>query len=229
MKKKLLLLPLAALMLTGCKITLFGKTIYLFEKKPSSNGDSGESTKSPKAPSADLVINHDALADKFEEDYVYPQQDYEFKLEDFVFKATSGVGHKTAEQDETHANYYNEQGALQFRKANHETGTPGVIQNYDPIIASKITIHWFATYASEPSQYHPVVKIGDKFSNVGTAVSCNEGSTVSGVDTGSKQYMNNDDREVYLYTTTYNLSKKHFFSIGAPNGAMYVKDIVIHK
>ena len=34
MKKRLLLLPLTALMLTGCKITLFGKTIYLFEKNP---------------------------------------------------------------------------------------------------------------------------------------------------------------------------------------------------
>jgi len=35
MKKKLLVLPvLAGLMLTGCKITLFGKTFYLFEKKP---------------------------------------------------------------------------------------------------------------------------------------------------------------------------------------------------
>lgn len=36
MKKRLLLLPLTALMLTGCKITLFGKTIYLFEKNPES-------------------------------------------------------------------------------------------------------------------------------------------------------------------------------------------------
>lgn len=38
MKKRLLLLPLTALMLTGCKITLFGKTFYLFEKNPEGGG-----------------------------------------------------------------------------------------------------------------------------------------------------------------------------------------------
>lgn len=35
MKKRLLLVPIfGGLLLAGCKITLFGKTIYLFEKKP---------------------------------------------------------------------------------------------------------------------------------------------------------------------------------------------------
>ena len=35
MKKKFLLLPiLGGFLLSGCKITLFGKTLYLFEKKP---------------------------------------------------------------------------------------------------------------------------------------------------------------------------------------------------
>lgn len=40
MKKRLLLVPaMAGLLLSGCKITLFGKTFYLFEKDPGDGGD----------------------------------------------------------------------------------------------------------------------------------------------------------------------------------------------
>ena len=43
MKKKLFLLPLVAgLFLSGCKFSLFGKTIYLFEEKPKKQDDSGD-------------------------------------------------------------------------------------------------------------------------------------------------------------------------------------------
>lgn len=56
MKKQLFLLPLlGGLLLTGCKITLGNKTIYLFEKKPSNSEKEGE--------------KEDALPDNFCEEF----------------------------------------------------------------------------------------------------------------------------------------------------------------
>ena len=233
MKKRLFLLPLVGgLFLSGCTFTLFGKEISLFEKKDKNNDSTTpgtnqptESTKDPKAPSADITIDHAALASNFVEGKTYPG-DFQFTLSDFVFDAMN-VGQKTAEQ--SGGNYYNEQQCLQF-SSNASTRGQGVIANFDPIIATKITVHWFATYSSEGSEYHPAVKIGDKASDLSTSVSCNEGSTVSGTATGGQQKgSDSKDHEVYSYTTTYNLSGKHFFSIGAGKAAMYVKDIIIHK
>ena len=240
MKKRLFLLPLfAGLALSSCSF----EDLMFWKKKsetpsgttPSGGGSvtpSGDPRKDPKAPTADLTIDISVLGEFFDEGYTYPQDDYSFTLETFKFDATSGVGQKTPEQ--SGGNYYNEQGALQFRKANHEKGG-GVISNYDPIIASQITIHWFATYASEAKQYQPVVKAAESADAVAgsTALTAAEGATVSGTKTDGKQSSGSGtskkDYDVYAYTTTYDISGKNFFSIGAPNGAMYVKDIVINK
>ena len=236
MKKRLFLLPLfAGLALSSCSF----EDLMFWKKKsetpsgttPSGGGSvtpSGDPRKDPKAPSADLTIDLSVLGEFFDEGYVYPQDDYSFTLETFKFDATAGVGQKTAEK--SGGNYYNEQGCLQFRAANNAKGG-GVITNYDPIIASQITIRWFATYASEAKQYQPVVKAAESADAVegSTALTANEGATVNGTETGGKQAKNNTDYDVYAYTTTYNISGKNFFSIAAPNGAMYVKDIVINK
>ena len=238
MKKRLILLPmLGGLLLSGCQFTIFGKTIKLFEKdnKEQKDSDSGKQQAEPKQLTADITINYDTLKDNFDAEgkYVYPQSDYEFTAGGISFNATSGVGQRTQNKDSDgnayEANYYYEQHALQFRKTGHEKGA-GIITVAEPVIASKITVHWYATYATEASQYHPVVFVGDTDTAVNTKVSCNEGSTVTGVKTtGKERGSDNKDHEVYDYTTTYNISGKHYFAISAPNGAMYVKDIVINK
>lgn len=236
MKKRLFLLPLVGgLLLSGCTFTLFGKEISLFEKKNKSNDSTTpgtnqptESTKDPKAPSADLTIDHAAMSSGFIEGKTYPG-DFQFTLSDFVFDAVN-VGQKTANQ--SGGNYLNEQKCLQFSSSKSSRGQ-GVISNFDPIIASKITVHFLATFDSEGADYLPVVKTGDKASNLTTSVSCNEGSSQTGKSTGGKEFVKTNnfegDKDVYSYTCTYNISGKNFFSVGAGQGAMYVTDIIIHK
>ena len=224
MKKSLVLLPLlGGFLLAGCQFTIFGKTIKLFEKdQQEEKKDDGDDKGGSEELKEDITINHEALSDYLEADFTYPQADYEFSIGGVNFSATSGVGHKTA--NSSGGNYYYDQQALQFRKQGHEKGA-GVITVAQAVTASKITIHWFATYAEEASKYHPVVLVGESQDNIKTNVSCNEGSTIKGVKSGQKE----GDYDAYNYTTSYNLSGKKYFAISAPAGAMYVKDIVISK
>ena len=223
MKKSLVLLPLlGGFLLAGCQFTIFGKTIKLFEKDQQEEKKDGDEKGGSDVLQEDVIINHETLSDYLEADYTYPQADYEFSVGGVNFSATSGVGHKTRNQ--SGGNYYYDQQALQFRKQGHEKGA-GVITVLQAVSASKITVHWFATYAEEASKYHPVVLVGDSQDNIKTNVSCNEGASVKGVKAGAKE----GDYDAYNYTTTYNLSGKKFFAISAPAGALYVKDIVINK
>lgn len=157
---------------------------------------------------------------------IYASADYSFTTDGVSFNATAGVGQKTA-NGSGQGNYYNEQGLMQFRKANHANGG-GVVTVAEAVSKSTVTVHWYATYATEDSQYHPVVKVGDSVDAVLTSVACNEGTTLTGtLVEGVKEYSGNQDRDVYAYTTTYTISGHSYFSIGAPNSATYIKDIVI--
>lgn len=157
---------------------------------------------------------------------IYASADYSFTTDGVSFNATAGVGQKTA-NGSGQGNYYNEQGLMQFRKANHANGG-GVVTVAEAVSKSTVTVHWYATYATEDSQYHPVVKVGDSVDAVSTSVACNEGTTLTGtLVEGVKEYSGNQDRDVYAYTTTYTISGHSYFSIGAPNSATYIKDIVI--
>ena len=157
---------------------------------------------------------------------IYASADYSFTTDGVSFNATAGVGQKTA-NGSGQGNYYNEQGLMQFRKANHEKGG-GVITVAEAVSKATITVHWYATYASEESKYHPVVKVGDSADAISTNVACNEGTNLNGtLVEGVKEYSGNQDRDVYAYTTTYTISGHSYFSIGAPNSASYIKDIVI--
>lgn len=62
MKKKSFLLPIfAGLLLSSCKFTIFGKTIYLFEKKPDKPDDSGEVVpEDPNQHASKLTIDPSA-------------------------------------------------------------------------------------------------------------------------------------------------------------------------
>ena len=245
MKKGLFLLPLiGGFVLAGCDFSL--ESLMFWKKSDTEQKDSGGSSggggtqppaatrKDPKAPDSDLTIDINVLGEYFSEGYTYPKDDYEFTLGGFDFEATAGVGQKTSEQEG--GNYYYEQKVLQFRSSSNANGV-GRISNYDPIIASKITINWFATFDSEAKKYQPVVKAATEPDKVEdeAGMTANEGATVKGTATGEVQstYISstktNEDKAVYAYTTTYNISGKNYFSISAPGGAMYVKSIVINK
>ena len=229
MKKSLVLLPLlGGFLLAGCTITIGNKTFKFFEKEQKQEqnqqqGGGGRQQAGPKELEADITINKDAIVDYLNLDKTYPDSDFDFSLGGVNFHATSGVGNKTS--NDGGGNYYFEQNALQFRKQGHENGEAGVISVTEAVSASKITIHWFATYASEETKYQPVVLTGDKADAITTNVAANEGSPVQGVKANAKE----GERDAYNYTTTYNISGKNFFAVSAPNGAMYVKDIIIHK
>lgn len=220
-KKLLVLLPIAMLALAGCNNPAEGGG-----QGGGGQGGGGEGGGGV-APEADIVIDHDTLADHLEDKYSYPQNDYEFLAGGVKFEATSGVGHKTA--NTSGGNYYNEHKALQFRKEGHAKG-PGVITVANAITVTTVEINWLATYASEASQYHPVVRVGDSHDAISTNVACNEGATVNGTATGGKEKGgDNNDYDVYSYKTTYTVSGHSFFHISAPAGAMYVTSIVIKK
>ena len=241
MKKGLFLLPLVGgLLLTGCTFTIFGKEITLFEKKEEKgsggSGGGGQVTpardprKEAKAPTADITIDISVIGEFVDESKTYPDDGYSFTLDNFVFDATQGVGKKTPEK--SGGNYYNEQGALQFSTAKATSRPGGAITNYDPIIATQITVNWFATYASEAKMYQPVVKAATDPDAVAssTQITAAEGETVNGTETEGQQVgSDKQDHTVYAYTTTYSISGKNYFSIAAPNGALYVKSIVINK
>ena len=239
MNKKLLLLPLMVA-LTGCEFQI--GSLHIGGKKNSgsnSNSDSNQQQEqqqqqeeqkiTPKEIAADFIIGYDDLKDHFVEGKTYPGAPYSFTAGGIEFDATGGVGLKSA-NDEGQGNYYNENHILQFRSASNANGG-GVISVGEPVIASKIVVHWVATYSSEESQYHPVVYVGEKADKVETKVSNNEGNNISGTErSGAKEYSSGEDRKVYGYTTSYNIpSGKYFFAISAPNYAMYVEDIVICK
>ncbi len=178
----------------------------------------------PDVPTGALLIDYEALKSNFDEKYVYPKADYSFTVGGVSFNATAGVGHKTS--NTSGGNYYYEQKALQFRKANHESGG-GVITVAQETTYSKVTVNWLATYATEASQYHPVVKVGSSAAAITTNVPCNEGTEVSGTSTGGVENVNNADRDVYRYVTTYTISGNSYFAIMSQNNAMYITSIIV--
>ncbi|MDY6276515.1 MAG: hypothetical protein SPL75_03450 [Bacilli bacterium] len=198
--------------------------ITQFEWYAATDGEGGGGGDVPPAGES-ITISLEDIASTLGSS-IYASADYSFTTDGVSFNATAGVGQKTA-NGSGQGNYYNEQGLMQFRKANHANGG-GVVTVAEAVSKSTITVHWYATYATEDSQYHPVVKVGDSADAVSTSVACNEGTTLTGtLVEGVKEYSGNQDRDVYAYTTTYTISGHSYFSIGAPNSATYIKDIVI--
>lgn len=254
MKKGLFLLPLAgALVLSGCTFELFGKEITLFEKeekKPSggkttpSGGDTtptgGDTTpvefSFPEKDSSvfieidrtDLVNSH-----AIEDGKTYPKAAYTFTTDEVTFNASVGVGIKTSDdKDHPNANFYYESNSMQFKR------NSGLVSNSDAVEgATKITINWFATFASEGDQYLPKVKVGDAAGSTSTAVTANEATPVKGTKTGHKQVTSvkiadneyeDQEKDAYFYQTTYTISGHSFFSVGDSGGATYIKSIWVH-
>ena len=250
MKKSLFLLPLVGgFMLSACTFNLFGKEIKLFEKESSSSGSgsgsttpsgSGSTTPSGDTPSGStdpfsfptkdssvfVEIDYDDIKSHMTTN-TYPSADFEFESDGVSFAATKSVGWKTA--NTTGGNYYNENHSMQFRSAKHANGA-GKVTTKEATTATKVTVHWFATYEEEETKYHPIVYTGDSASSCTTAVNCSEGTKVKGQATGGKEYDSNakKDWDVYFFTTTYDVSGKSFFAVSAPDGACYIHDIWIH-
>lgn len=245
MKKRLVLLPILSMFaLSGCD---FSFESLMFWKKKDSSSDSGSSQTPSGTPSdtnpsdsgaAKVIYNFpqpdssvfiqidiNDIKDHVESGKTYPTAAFDFTTDGVSFSATAGVGVKTAER--SGGNFLNDNNSLQFKK---DTGTVAV---KEAVTATKVTVHWFATYASETSQYHPKVKTGSSASAITTSVSCNEGTTVNGVKTGGVQAKTGSDNvtkdyDVYFYTTTYTISGSSYFSVGDSGGATYIHDIWVH-
>ena len=170
-----------------------------------------------------ITINKEDIQSFVPSGSTYPTEAYSFTTDGVSFDATVGVGLKAA--NTSGGNYYNEQGAMQFRKQSDTKGG-GTLTVKSAVSKTTITIHWFATYASEESKYHPVVMVGDSASDISTNVPCNEGTTINGVAAGTD--VNEGNFAAYNYTTTYTISGHSYFKVQSPaENAMYVKDIVI--
>ena len=194
----------------GTTVTQFE---WFYDGEPGGGGD--------VPPAGDTVaISKEDIESYMEEGKTYPTNAYSFTTDGVTFNASNKVGLKTS--NTSGGNYYYEQGLMQFQATN------GVITVGTACNFSQIVVHWYATYASEAQQYHPVVKVGDSASALNTSVTCQEGSTLEGTLVADvKEYSGGSDRDVYSYTSTYNISGNSYFSIGAGSGALYVKDIVI--
>ena len=121
---------------------------------------------------------------------------------------------------------YGARNVFQFKK------NTGVVSNSEALVPgySKVTVKFYATYASQDAQYLPVVKQGTAADTL-AAVNPNEAAPVAGVDAGFIGSVNKNTGEEYKaydYTITYNVdSAATFFSIGAGAGALYLYSIVL--
>ena len=261
-KTNLVLFPvLAALLLAGCtatkksgkkkKSSSGSETSQTTGGKSTSGGGGGgsssasksEASKDPVVLTEDLTINKAVIvaASGLTDKYTYPKNPYSFTLgsQSIKFDANASVGQKTSNNREggtSYGDYYYEQGLMQWKKSE------GQITVAQPVVASKITIHWFNTYATEGATYQPAVLVGDSAGSITTDVPANErdsSGSVSGTKTGGKEDSvktdsttgeeTHTDRDVYSYATTYDISGKNYFAVKAAGGATYIKDIIIHK
>lgn len=186
------------------------------------DGEGGGGDDDPPVEGS-ITINKEDIQSFVPSSSTYPTEAYSFTTDGVSFDASVGVGLKAA--NTSGGNYFNEQGAMQFRKQSDAKGG-GTLTVKSAVSKTTITIHWFATYATEASKYHPVVMVGDSASDISTNVPCNEGTTVNGVAAGTD--VKEGNYAAYNYTTTYTITGHSYFKVQSPaDNAMYVKDIVI--
>ena len=94
---------------------------------------------------------------------------------------------------------------------------------------TKMTVVWFATYATEATQYFPTLQAGTEADDL-TSVTANERDTATGTKVegfhhviGSKPTKSIVD--VWVYKTTFNLGSNTFFKIGAGTSASVIHEI----
>ena len=110
---------------------------------------------------------------------------------------------------------------MQFKK-----GGAGYIENVDALSGyTKVTIKWHATFASEGTQYFPVVKCGSASAS-GTAA-CEQTAEISGTALGVKDQ---NGKDVYVFTTSYVLNASDaYFRVTSGTSASYIEKISFTK
>lgn len=218
MKKGLLLLPLSALLLTGCKINLFGKTFYLFEKNPGTGEYGEEGPEGSQTKFKGLTITPDSLMAELGE------------TEGKGYAAYSGISLLdgiTASLDGVMANILNEESfpkwstpnnegapVIQFRKddtKNDASKTPGKLMVKGMI--KKLTVKLYNSGQFSATSI-PTVTFNGK----------NVAKPTSATKTEATEYAKIGDEKNYdikLYTCVYNVNADAVHSLVIANTFTY--------
>lgn len=221
MKKTILIIPaLFAMSLSGCSILnkLLGKNSSnngsdSAEGSGNEGGSGNQGGSQGGGATGTFIINLSATGISVAEG-VYPTESNNFTVNNVSFTANNGVGVASSSYNAG----MNALKCMQFNKAENGDRKKGAITNSAALSVTTVEITWYATYASEDTQYFPIVKAGAAANSL-SAVSCNQTSTLTGESTGTKD----GSYDIYKYVTTYNVSGKGFLSLeGSASTASFI-------